>query len=134
LLREAACQERVEIANYGAEALELELAFEFGADYPDIFEVRGYERGLRGEDLPAKFTASEALLGYRGLDGVTRRTRIAWSLEPASLADGRAIFRIPLEPRSRVEFEALISCEVEARRVESVDFAEAWRRAQASID
>ncbi len=134
LLREAACHERVEIANYGSETLAVELAFEFGADYADIFEVRGYERARRGEDLPVKFTASEAVLGYQGLDGVVRRTRIAWSLEPTRVEAGRVVFRIPLEPRSRVEFEALVSCEVEARRVESVDFAEAWRRAQASID
>jgi glycogen debranching enzyme len=134
MLREAACHERVEVTNYGAEPLELELAFEFGADFADIFEVRGYERARRGEDLPAKLDAGEALLGYRGLDGVTRRTRIAWNRDPSSLDEGRAVFRIPLEPRSRLDFEALITCETEARRVESVDFAEAWRRAQAAID
>ena len=134
MLREDACHERIEIANYGKEPLDLEIAFEFAADYADIFEVRGYERARRGEDLPARLADSEAVLGYKGLDGVTRRTRLSWSREPSLLEEGRATFRIALEPRTRIEFEGLIGCEVDGRRVQVVDFSEAWKRAQASID
>jgi len=134
MVREAACHERVEVANYGTNPMDVELAFEFGADYADIFEVRGYERERRGEDLPPRCEDSQVVLGYKGLDGVVRRTRIAWSLAPTRLEAGRATFGFTIEPRARLDFEALISCEIDNRRVEVVDFAEAWRRAQLAID
>jgi len=134
MLREAAAHERIEVANYGLEPLAIEVAFEFGADYADIFEVRGYERARRGEDLASRADGDEVLLGYRGLDGVTRRTRLTWSPAPSSIDAGRAAFEVHLEPRSRLEIEATIATEIDARRVEVVDFAEAWRRAQVSID
>jgi glycogen debranching enzyme len=134
MLREAAAHERIEIANYGLDGLAIEIAFEFGADYADIFEVRGYERARRGEDLPPRIGKDEVVLGYQGLDGVTRQTRFTWSVAPSALEPDRATFNLSLEPRSRIEIEALVAAQIDARRVESVDFTEAWRRAQVSID
>lgn len=134
MLREAAAHERVEVANYGTQPLRIEIAFEFGADYADIFEVRGYERVRRGEDLAPRVGNDEVVLGYRGLDGVTRRTRFNWSTPPSGLDASRAAFEVALAPHARLEIEALVACEVDERRVETVDFAEAWRRAQLSID
>ncbi|HXF78542.1 MAG TPA: amylo-alpha-1,6-glucosidase [Usitatibacter sp.] len=134
MLREAAAHERVEVANYGTGPLAIEIAFEFAADYADIFEVRGYERERRGEDLAPRVGAEEVVLGYRGLDGVTRRTRFTWSAPPSALDASRVAFEVALAPHARLEIEAVVACEVDSRRVETVDFAEAWRRAQVSID
>ena len=40
-----ACQELVEIHNYGLGPASVELVLEFAADFADIFEVRGYKDG-----------------------------------------------------------------------------------------
>ena len=40
--------ERVIISNYGTEAVTLPLAFEFDADFHDMFEARGARRPRRG--------------------------------------------------------------------------------------
>ena len=57
--------------------METSLALHFAADFADIFEVRGMKRQARGEDLPPEVTGDRVVLGYRGLDGVVRRTRPA---------------------------------------------------------
>src|SRR5438309_9528521 len=40
--------ERARIKNYNAYPIELDLEFTFGADFADLFEVRGLARGERG--------------------------------------------------------------------------------------
>ena len=44
--------ERLRIANYGLATISATLMMEFGADYADIFEVRGLKRERRGTMLP----------------------------------------------------------------------------------
>jgi glycogen debranching enzyme len=51
------------------------------ADYADIFEVRGLVREKRGERLADEWASDGPAFGYRGLDGIVRRTSI--SLAPA---------------------------------------------------
>ncbi|MEZ0237713.1 MAG: glycogen debranching N-terminal domain-containing protein, partial [Methylophilaceae bacterium] len=44
LLWDGACYEHIRIVNFGLEPIEIMLSMELGADYADIFEVRGYQR------------------------------------------------------------------------------------------
>ncbi|HLP42453.1 MAG TPA: glycogen debranching N-terminal domain-containing protein, partial [Fibrobacteria bacterium] len=46
------CYLRLRISNFSLEPVEFPLEVEFGADYADIFEVRGMKRERRGEALP----------------------------------------------------------------------------------
>ncbi len=39
-----ACHERIEVRNFGQEAVVLPISMRFAADFADIFEVRGMER------------------------------------------------------------------------------------------
>ena len=41
--------ERLRIANYGLATISATIVLEFGADYADIFEVRGIKRPRRGQ-------------------------------------------------------------------------------------
>src|SRR5450432_2363492 len=40
--------ERLRLTNFGLDEVMLPIAFEFGADFRDMFEVRGMRRGARG--------------------------------------------------------------------------------------
>ena len=44
----ATCYELLVLRNFGAEHCRLRLAFDFDADFADLFEVRGFKRRARG--------------------------------------------------------------------------------------
>jgi glycogen debranching enzyme len=114
-LWEGACQERLRIHNYGAEAVDLSLLLEFAADFADIFEVRGLARERRGRRLPAHVTPSSVCLSYEGLDDCIRRTRFAFDPAPARLEEARAQFDLHLGPRSEETRRFSIACESEPK-------------------
>ena len=132
VLWEAGCHECISIANYGQAPVRLVLAIEYAADYADIFEVRGYERTGRGEMLDPGVRPDAVTLAYRGLDGIVRRTRIAFSVAPSGLDATRAQFEIELAPRERRELEARAECDPAEREV-AVDYAEAARRVERTM-
>src|SRR5262245_61196734 len=73
-LWQAVCYQLVRVKNHGLKPVEASLELRFGADYADIFEVRGLRRKARGKDLAPEVTGQRVILGYQGLDGVVRRT------------------------------------------------------------
>jgi len=74
-----ACYERIVIENFGLAELATTVSISYEADFADVFEVRG--RGGRGggRRLEPAVEADGVLLAYEGLDGVLRRTRLAFS-------------------------------------------------------
>jgi glycogen debranching enzyme len=109
-----ACHERLNVHNYGDDAIELLLQLEFGSDFADIFEVRGLPRERHGRRLPAHITRNGACFVYEGLDGRVRRTRFAFDPPPERLDEGRAQFQLHLAPRSGMTYRFSIGCESEA--------------------
>ena len=133
LVAAQACHQRVAIANFGEAPVALRLAFEFDADYADIFEVRGFVRERRGEAMEPQIAADGVMLGYRGLDGETRRTHIRWSIAPARIAADRAEFEVRLEPHSRAEFSSQVCCETGEERCAPGTYAAAAPAAVAAL-
>jgi hypothetical protein len=82
--------------------------------FVDIFEVRGFQRRRRGEALAPVVGERSVELGYRGLDGAVRRTRIAWSIAPVAVHPDWVEFEIEIAPRQKVELETVIGCALEA--------------------
>jgi glycogen debranching enzyme len=50
-LGESACHETIRVRNYAQETIAVDLVLRFGADFADIFEVRGQARPRRGSIL-----------------------------------------------------------------------------------
>ncbi|MEB3223619.1 MAG: glycogen debranching N-terminal domain-containing protein [Candidatus Sericytochromatia bacterium] len=98
--------ERLELVNYGAEAVSLRLSITFQADFADMFEVRGAFRGERGRFFKPRLAGAEGLLAYEGADGVLRKMRIRLGpgpvvLEPTTQPGGsgfRATVEVSLPP------------------------------------
>jgi glycogen debranching enzyme len=132
-LRDGTLHERIELANYGEQRVVARLALELGADYADIFEVRGLQRIHRGTDLAPEVSADTVTLGYTGLDGVTRRTRLAWSTPPRRIGPDRAEFEIALDPHGTLALETTIECDPRQGAPRPPDFAAACRSADAAI-
>lgn len=104
-LMQGAVYERITFVNYGHDTVSLPVSLLFGADYRDIFEVRGYQpRARRGELLPATLLVPQGslTLAYRGLDGIVRRTHIRFLDEPDLVDERSARFHLRLPPREAV--------------------------------
>jgi len=95
--------ERVRMVNHGIEDILLPLAFEFGADFADIFQVRGTPRLTRGEVHAPIMDGRRVSFGYTGLDGVTRTSCLAFSEPPARLSPNRAEFMFSLPKGKRLD-------------------------------
>jgi glycogen debranching enzyme len=95
--------ERVAIRNYSKAAVVLPLAFEFDADFRDMFEVRGAVRPKRGTRLPVEVGERSVRFRYNGLDRVERCSAIIFSDPPSRLEADRAEFLYAMQPEGYVE-------------------------------
>lgn len=106
------CHERIRLHNYGPVAVSLHLSLSFGADFADIFEVRGSKRERRGRVLPVEVGTDTLLYTYEGLDGRQRRTRISFDAPPTRLTEVEAGYDIHLPARGETEYYYAVTCEV----------------------
>jgi glycogen debranching enzyme len=104
------CYEKFEIQNYNRHAVTFELLFQFAADFADIFEVRGYQRRRPGRALEAEITSSAITLGYEGLDGIVRTTRLETSIRPTGFSSSAFCVPLTLQPQDRNAFSFRIIC------------------------
>ena len=95
--------ERIAIKSYSEYETPLALTLAYGADFHDTFEVRGTQRPMRGRMLAPEVDETAVTLAYLGLDGVTRRTRIAFSLKPDRITAELADFSFDIKPHDKVE-------------------------------
>ena len=107
----AACYEHVRLRNFGMSAVEVSFSLHFRADFADIFEVRGTHRNRRGRHLGSTVGKSEVVLGYEGLDGVRRRTRLGFDPLPNAMLGTEAFYRAKLAPHGEATFQVMVSCE-----------------------
>ena len=89
-LWQGACYQQLRIKNHGLEPVDTTLTIHFAADFADIFEVRGMKRKVRGQDLAPEVTDNRVVLGYRGLDGIVRRTLLRFEPPPSRLTAATA--------------------------------------------
>jgi glycogen debranching enzyme len=104
------CYQQIEIHNYAGEAFVVELIVEFEADFADIFEVRGHRRDRQGKSLEPRLTESAVSLGYLGLDGLRRETRIEVCGFPAAVSIDQIRIPIRLEPGEQTNFSIAVLC------------------------
>lgn len=109
-LTEDSCYERITVHNFGESTVDIELSFEFEADFADIFEVRGEKRPRHGEVLPEESRPEEAVLAYEGLDRIRRETRLQCSAEGCSILQGEIRIPVHLAAQAEMSFTLTIQC------------------------
>ncbi len=110
-LWQGTCYERLRVFNYGRIGVDIPLYLHFDADFADIFEVRGLRRDRRGHKLEAVVKDDGIILGYAGLDRITRRTRLQCSPAPAEVLGSELRLEFMLPPKEEVTFDFTVSCE-----------------------
>jgi glycogen debranching enzyme len=126
--------QRLRLKNYGLSPQIVHIGLIFGADYADIFEVRGMTRKARGVDLAAEVGAGRVVLGYRGLDDVVRRSVLDFSPPPTDLRSSGASYTLALAPREEVELFLAVRCTRESETFRTTSFEMARNEAQKVLD
>ncbi len=99
------------LTSYADEPVLLDIAFEFDADFADLFEVRGHRRARRGAIEAHPTGAAGVVFRYASLDGVPRATRIAFDPPPTRLDARRAEFALEVAARARQSIAVVVQCE-----------------------
>jgi glycogen debranching enzyme len=121
VLWDGVMHEQLRVRNYGGTHVASSLDVIFDADYADIFEVRGTERLRRGERLLPTVDDASVVLAYRGLDNVTRRTRLSIRPWPGTVASNNVRIDLVLAPGAEETFEIMFACETAGARPKRVD-------------
>ncbi|HVZ69154.1 MAG TPA: amylo-alpha-1,6-glucosidase [Rhizomicrobium sp.] len=103
LLWDGYLHERIACVNYGDGEAVLPITLSFGADFADMFEVRGTKRQYRGQLHPPEIGESAVTLRYEGLDRLWRTTTISFSEIPSRLTGSEAVFLLQLPPGATQE-------------------------------
>jgi glycogen debranching enzyme len=119
------CYQRIEVRNYASEPVALELILEFDADFADIFEVRGHHRKRRGQLLEPRVENSAVTLGYLGLDGVRRETRIELNITPATITAQQIRVPLGLAPGEQTNLTFDVLCRVGGETISACSEADA---------
>ncbi len=108
---ESASYERLLVHNFDTRAHAVTLGIRFGADFADLFEVRGEKRSRRGQISAERRSDTRVALCYKGLDGIERTTSIAFEPTPSYLDDAAARFALRLEPGQGMRVVLRIACD-----------------------
>jgi glycogen debranching enzyme len=105
--------QKIAIHNFASATVKFELTFALGADFRDMFEVRGQSRKKRGETHTPKVGRNSVEFNYTGLDSIKRATLISFGRKPTSLTEASASFIIALKPDGAMELETSIEARQE---------------------
>jgi glycogen debranching enzyme len=108
-LWQAVCYERIGFRNYAGGTAYFRIEIGFGADFHDLFEIRGTSRPRRGT-CTAMVTEDSVEYVYEGIDGIKRTTTLQFCPLPSRLDIGRADFNIELTPNGSKSLIVAILC------------------------
>jgi glycogen debranching enzyme len=133
-LWKSVCYQQIRVKNYGPRLVKACLSLQFGADYADIFEVRGLKRKKRGMHLDALIAEDSVVLGYAGLDNVLRRTTLRFVPPPSQLSASAARFDLIFQPREEADYIVSVACERDPSLTQVWGFEEARHDSQADAE
>ncbi|MFP4671495.1 MAG: glycogen debranching N-terminal domain-containing protein [Desulfohalobiaceae bacterium] len=119
--------ERIAVSSYLPCAVHLPLNFHFGADFADIFEIRGTSRIHRGTFEKARLEEDNLVFCYTGLDSVMRQTTVTFHPQP-HIAGERTDYLLELKPHQTTELCLCIAFSLSDRTAGCVHSHAALRR------
>ena len=132
-LWEGVLHERFRLSNYGSGRVMLRLGLKAGADFADIFEVRGEQRRQRGRILDPAVEGAVLRLAYEGLDGILRHTDLAFSRVPDEIRDSEALFDCVLDAGEETDLYLTVTCRENGAAPDSSGYQKAYRGAITSL-
>jgi len=118
---DGALEETLQVTNYNVFPVSFDVVYRLGADFADIFEVRGSERKQRGELLPTHVEDGHVVFSYKGLDGRKRETIVSFSPQPASVDEGQVTFHFAMEHRQSAAVRLVFAIDGHLKAPEGAD-------------
>ena len=112
-LRGTACYERFRLRRFGPLAESIPLEIQFGADFADLFEVRGERRPRRGTSRVDRLDDRTVRFSYLGLDEVERRTTIGFDPAPTTLTTQSARWDVEFGEAEQVHLVMRVDCAID---------------------
>jgi glycogen debranching enzyme len=109
-IRGHTCFERITVRSFVDHPVSLSLELRFGADFADLFEVRGERRQRRGVQHPPEIRRDRVVLAYTGLDHRRRATRLRFHPTPDGIGVGQAVFSLVFAPGERKSILVETAC------------------------
>jgi len=116
LLLDDRLMERITLTNYLPEPVDYWFELEFGCDFADIFEVRGWIREKRGEYFAPVIEEGRVVFSYRGIDGKLLQSTLQFSEPFPELDAKRARWRIHMTPNFRFQATWQIMAEAPSKK------------------
>lgn len=137
-IRNGVFYEEMQMSNFSDKACEFEITLCFGADFTDIFEIRGMQRHVETPEPKLSFTNNKIIFDYEGLDKIERATEIIFSNEQHfSIHKNTAVFDICLKPHQshKINYVAYFKNEEDKNRQyhEQPSFTAVKKSIQADI-
>jgi glycogen debranching enzyme len=129
--------ERIMLSNYSDVAARVPLTLAYGADFRDMFEVRGQSRVRRGQTTLGAVGARAVELRYQGLDAVWRSVVLSFSEAPLRIDAHTADFELRLAGGARhemfIEVAMAVDTDLEAAAPDRARFRDAAAHARKSL-
>lgn len=137
-IRNGIFYEEMQLSNFCDQACEFEITLSFGADFADIFEIRGMQRQVEAPKPKLSSINNKIIFDYKGLDKIERSTEIILSdKHHVSIYQTTAVFEIHLKPHQSgtIDYVAYFRNEEDRNKQYSVDpsFEEAKKNIQDDI-
>jgi glycogen debranching enzyme len=130
-LWQAVCYERIGFRNYAESTRHFRIEIGFGADFRDLFEVRGSSRERRGTCVSG-VTEDGVEFYYEGRDNLKRKTELRFWPPPSLLETNRATFDFELAPNGRQSLFVSVLCE-DRNKPQCDSFGHAFRARRRAI-
>jgi glycogen debranching enzyme len=124
--------EELRMVNYGLSVLEIPFRIAIGADFADIFEVRGTRRERRGRRLDDEFTKNSILMRYEGLDHIERQTRVDCDPAPVEIRSSELSFQTSILPAHSTLFHFSVACNPDQKH-HAIGYARAMAGAETEL-
>src|ERR1700739_967742 len=106
--------QRIGLQNHGERRASFDLTLLFDNDFADLFEVRGEKRQRRGVGASKLLGPADAMLEYKGLDGISRSTELHFDPRPSRLSTNAATWHVDLEQHQIRSLFVAVSCNRQA--------------------
>ncbi len=107
---------KIRLINYDQSEVSLTLELCFDADFYDIFELRGVKRKQRGTRESPRVDSSSVTFRYKGIDGLTRYTKVTFLNRPDIISEHQAGYHINLKPREHLEILFSVTADYEENK------------------
>ena len=107
-LFENSCFQKIGLFNHDVKPIRFSVTFRFDSDFADIFEVRGFLRGARGQKMPTHCSDDAIRMTYEGLDGITRDSTILFDVRPFQTSSAHFRYDFVLGPKSTQSIDLIL--------------------------